>query len=347
MKMKSKFLPVLICAASICAIVSSCEKQQTILSGADVMLSVTVDDLDGMLPTKAADQTEAKESSIKNIQLFVFNKSTGQVDNAVCKDGLDAKGEYTLEPLQCTVGEKEIWVVVNGPENYVESVGNLSDLKGKTVSLSDNGLASLIMSGSATRTLAAGNDALTIQVSRLCAAVVLTKVENMMLVPAYRDKLTITGAYLMNVPAVQKVDGSISSDSAGASWNAFYGKASLAEPSELLTETITPTSIPYQQSHSATHSFYSFANVYDKVEGTDARGNSSTYLVVECTVDGVACVYPVLLPSLEANNKYNVSLTINHIGGDPDYPWRKVQFSSFTPTVKVQPWNTSEVSETI
>lgn len=345
--MKTKSIAVLSCAAAICMMMQACEKQRLEPKDGKVMLSVNVEGADILPETKAASQTETKESTIKNVQIFVFDKSTGLLDNAAYKDGLSEKSEYVMEPLKCTTGDREIWVVVNAPENYVESVGRVSDLKSKALALSDNGLSSLVMSGSSVKTLVSGEESVTVTVSRLCAAVVLTKVENRMIVPAYRDKLKITGAYLMNVPAVQTLDGSISSDSAQSTWEAFYAKASSGGASGLLTEKITPVSIAYQKSHTASHSFYSYANGYDKVVGTDAKGKSSTYLVVECTVDGVACVYPVLLPALVANNKYKVSLTINHIGGDPDHPWRRVQFSSFTPTIKVQPWKASEISETI
>lgn len=332
----------------ICGIACSCNRQLD--SNAETgraILSVSIEDPAAKPGTRVAGQNESAESTIRNIQVFVFSKATGLVDNAVYKDGLNASGSYTLDPMQCTVGEREIWAIVNAPADYTGTITNLDALKGTSVSLSDNGTSSLIMTGSASKLLAAGTDAVTLPVSRLCAAVVLSKVENQLLVPAYRDKFRITGAYLMNAPALQKLDGSIASDALESKWNAWYGKAGSSEAASLLTEQITPVSVPYNESHLTTHSFYTFANVLDMVEGTDAKEKSSTYLVVECTVDGVACVYPVLLPALAANNKYNVSLTVNHVGGDPDYPWKRIRFSAFTPSITVEAWTDNDVTEKI
>lgn len=346
MKKRMSFLSIAVLISSVIACSCSRQYEYDAASG-KVLLSVSIEDSAKKSGTKVAGQSENAESTIRSIQVFVFNKTTGQVDNAIYKDGLNSAGSYTLDPMQCTVGEREIWAIVNAPSDYTGTITALEALKTTSVNLSDNGTTSLIMVGSSSKLLAAGTDAITLPVSRLCAAVVLTKVENQLLVPAYRDKLQITGAYLMNAPALQKLDGSVVSDSVESKWNAWYGKAGASEAVPLLTEQISPVTIPYNESHIATHSFYTFANVLDMVEGTDAKGRSSTYLVVECTVNGVACVYPVLLPALSANNKYNVSLTVNHVGGDPDYPWKRVRFSAFTPSIAVEAWTDNAVTEKI
>lgn len=304
----------------------------------------------------AGDQTSA-DKTIQNAQVFIFNTRTKQIDNVAYKEFSATTGECQMDPLKCTFGEKKIWAIVNAPKNYTTdaSIKTVEDLEKITVSLGDNAANKLIMTGTATKTFAAATETVTVNVERLVAAVVLKSVRNEMAVPAYRNAVKITGAYLMNVPSVQRLDGAIlasSADSPTSKWSAFYGKATAAPVNALLTEAISETSIAYEAAHTALHTFYTFSSDYEKVEGKDDKtSKSSVYLVVECKVDGVACVYPVLLPKLVRNNKYEVSLTINHVGGDPAKPWPKVKFASFTPTIKVVGWNNGgaavDVPETI
>ena len=308
--------------------------------------------------TKAGDQS-ANDVTINNVQVFIFNKDTGQLDNCKRETFSATVNSCQMSPIECTVGEKEIWAIVNWPVDLTSAAANvvsLSDFKSRTAVLADNRLDNLLMSGCIeSRALIAGTDAATVEVSRLCAAVVLTQVVNRMGVSAYRDKFQVVGAYLMNVPGIQRVDGSILASGADCpkptAWYAWYHKAQTSEPHELLSETFLPAPARTLagEAYSVHHTFYSFANDYDKVEGNVSDGGlkSSTYLVVECTVDGVACVYPVLMPKLERNKKYNVKLTVNHVGGDPDQPWSKIQLTSFTPSISVASWGSQDVEDTI
>jgi len=347
---------MILCVAALSAFVllSSCQKSRTEqLSGIDgrpAFLTLCVSGPGGNA-TKVASQTENNENTINSVQVFVFNASTGQIDNAVYKGGLSATGTFTLEPLKCTVGDKTVWAIVNAPADYVSAgaVKTLSDLVSIKMNLSDNGPSSLIMSGTSEVTLTPGSSSLEIGVARLCAAVVLKEVQNEMSVPSYASKVNLTGAYLMNAPAVQKIDGGLSSDAAESQWCAFFQKAGASEPASLLVESIGPVNIPVHGSHTQTHTFYTFSNIYDKVpfEGGSPYAKCSTYLIVECTVDGVACIYPIVMPQINANCKYNVTLRINHVGGDPSEPWKEIKSNSFTPTISVEPWMVVPVSETI
>lgn len=319
------------------------------------MLSINVG---GAYLTKAGDQS-TNDVTINSAQVFIFNKDTGQLDNCKREEFSGVIEGCQLSPLECTVGEKEIWALVNWPEDLTSAAANvlsLDDLKAKTAKLSDNRLDNLLMTGYvSSKTLKAGTDAATIEVSRLCAAVILTSVTNLLEVKSYRDKFRVVGAYIMNVPGVQKVDGSILASGPDcpkpSAWYAWYKKASLDEPQSLLSETFLP--IPgktgYGESFTVPHTFYTFANDINYVEGDIADGGkkSSTYLVVECEVNGVACVYPVLMPTMERNKKYNVKLTVNHVGGDPNQPWKKIQLASFTPTITIATWGSQEVLDTI
>lgn len=354
-----RILFILAGAAALLLGLSSCNQGGLEPTGAEkgdnTLLTVRVGNLS---VTKAGDQS-TNDVTINNVQVFVFNKDTGQIDNCKRQTFSATVNSCEMNPMECTVGEKEIWAIVNWPVDLTTAEANvtsLTDFKSRTATFADNRLDNLMMSGSIeSKSLSAGTDAATIEVSRLCAAVVLTQVLNRMEVNAYRDKFQVVGAYLMNVPGIQRVDGAIKASDAEcpapASWYAWYKKATTAEPQELLSETFLPAppKTPYGESYNVYHTFYTFANDYNYVEGSTAGGGqkSSTYLVVECTVDGVPCVYPVLMPTMVRNKKYNVKLTVNHVGGDPDQPWNKIQFSAFTSSISIASWGSEDVIDTI
>jgi len=355
--MKKLFSTIMIIVATVALV--SCNQNELEPNGRKgsetTMLSVKVGNVS---VTKAGDQS-ANDVTINNVQVFVFNKDTGQLDNCKRETFSSTVNSCQVSPIECTVGEKEIWAIVNWPVDLTASAANvlsLDDFKSRTAVLADNRLDNLIMSGNIeSRALSAGADAATVEVSRLCAAVVLTQVVNRLSVAAYSSKFQVVGAYLMNVPGIQRIDGTILASSADcpkpSAWYAWYQKAGATEPQELLAETFTPApaKTPFGESYSVHHTFYSFANDYEYCEGNKSDGGlkSSTYLVVECAIDGVACVYPVLMPKMERNKKYNVKLTVNHVGGDPDQPWSKIQLSSFTPSISVVSWGSQDVEDTI
>lgn len=342
-------------AALVAATVAGCNKDQTVnpleKRGEPCSLKVELSGLPDSPITKAAGDQATADKTIKNVQVFVFNKATEKIDAVYYEEGLSVtSGSYTIPAIECTVGERVIWAIVNGPENYTISsaVTNISSLKSRTIRLENEALDFITMSGSADKTLVAGTDAVTVNVSRLVSAVVLTSVENKIAVPSYRDKVYITGAYLLNVPGIQKLDGSIlasGGESPTSNWYAWNSKQTSGTSAALLSESITPANIAYNGTHTATHTFYTFAN--DISATADGSSKSSTVLVVECKINDTDCVYPVYLPTLVANHKYNVSLSIEHIGGDPAQPWKKIEFSQFAPSIQIVPWTDESVSDTI
>jgi len=351
--MKHKFLiPFVAFAATILA--CSCEKEQEPYTGpVDLTVTLSIPTHSAEITTKVSGDQSTNDVTIKNVQIFVFNKATGQIDNCVRQVFTPAKtSSATLsETLSCTQGTKEIWALVNWPSDLTlssENVTTVAALKGKTVNLSDNAVDALLMTGSKTDvSLSSATAATSITVSRLCAAVVLKSVVNQMLVPAYRNRVSIIGAYLMNVPAVQNVAGSIVASSASSpanTWMGFYTRPTSA----LLNETFSAQSISYSSpAHTTLHTFYSFANDYNKTVG-NGSGKSSTYLKAVLSIDGTTYYYPVVLPALERNKKYEVTLTVNHISGitDPKDP-NPASAVVLTPTISVSGWTTVAVGETI
>ncbi len=332
----------------------SCTKEQAPYDGpVDLTVSLAIPTHSAEISTKVSGDQTTNDVTVKNVQIFVFNKATGQIDNCVRQAFSPAKTtSATLsQTLSCTQGTKEIWALVNWPDDLTAAaakVTSVATLKAKTATLDANKADALIMTGSkASVSFSSATAEETIVVNRLCAAVVVSSVINKMLVPAYQGRVSIVGAYLMNVPAIQNVEGSILASSAASpisSWMAFYTRPTSA----LLNETFTAVSIPYNSpAHTTQHTFYTYANDYNETPGDGSR-KSSTYLKVVLSIDGTTYYYPVILPALERNKKYEVTLTVNHISGftDPKDPGLASSVV-LTPKVSVSGWTTVPIGEII
>lgn len=367
---------VIVALCALCAI--SCQKETELdtiplvsedSSGQAILnISLSNTGLSGITKV-SGDQTSA-ESRISNVQVFVF-RPDGMLDASKYWN----TASTTLEPLKCTIGERSCWVVVNAPEDYTGTVSVLSDLTSKNVILTDNADdkgTKLIMvgnemkdsSGKTVTKLTTGTMNVKVEVSRLVSAVSLVNLVNDMQAVAFQSSFYYRGAYLMNVPGLQTIDGTVSASSTGKqNWYAWYAKAS-SDPSSLISETLgSPSKVEFGKNFKASvPTFYSFpsdiggdldnsSTKNDRVEGDGKDVLSSTYLIVEATVgsgaDAVDCVYPVLLPQLKPNKKYNVSLTVNHIGGDPEKPWEKIEFSDLKPVIEIVDWDEKSISEII
>lgn len=308
-------------------------------------------------------ERETAECKYNNVQVFVFN-ADGEVDN--CKrylSGTTAPGAWQMpEPMKCTTGQKDVWVLVNFPVDYTVSadVNNKAQLMAQTVRLesinTDGNVGNLIMSGhketefTATQT---SSYQLGLTVSRMVCAITLEKVTNMIENALYRDKIVLKRAYLMQVPGIQRVDGSVLASNSTYAYSYWYARHSI-ENSAIWTDSLADANLEYgtDKAYTSLHSFYSFPNdMGDFVLGGDVKNavvcdgtdnKSNTYLVVEATVNGKLYAYPIVMPRTEANKKYYVTLEINHLGQNPDDPWKPVQFTDFQPSITVQPWDSKD-----
>ena len=374
--MKKLFL--IAAAAAVLLTVDSCQKKEVgapiIEEEGSVEVSFSLDGMDAIVGTRALDAS--LENSIKSVQIFVFRKGgaqDGKVDNAVYVPlNTAVSSTYQVSPFKCTVGDREAWAVVNAPADYTQSVTTLSELKAKTVKLSDNADASgqkLVMVGNVMTAedgqtvvtkFTSGELKVKMKVSRLVAGVRLAKVVNKMQVPSLQGSVSITGAYLMNVPGLQRLDGTLKASSASdivdANWYARNKKASDGPLVLLIQNAGSAVAVPYGDTGIAPdYLFYTLPTdiggpINDKTKRVESDGNkfrTSTYLVVEAKVGDIDCVYPVLLPEMEANKKYSVSLEINHIGGDPEKPWEKIKFTDFGASISITDWASVDYSETI
>ncbi|MBR5300427.1 MAG: hypothetical protein IKU36_09290 [Bacteroidales bacterium] len=277
--------------------------------------------------------TPAAEDAVANLQVFVFDQSSGV---------LEAYGNQNNTKslkLTCLPGDKDIVALVNAPS--CASVATLAALQAKTSSLSDNAAGSLVMSGSVRKTLSSTDKSVTIDVSRIAAKVTLLSVKNAMELKANQDKeFVVTGVYLINVTGSRKY----LSDSTPGTW---YHKMRYESSNTLSFLYDTPKStVKWNETYSNQHHFYCYPNT----TSTDANAGTwtprKTRLVVEATLGGEKCYYPVTLAEISQNTAYNVTLTVTRPGSmSPDIP---ISTEEATFTVNVKDWiDGTDYTETI
>ena len=275
--------------------------------------------------------TPSGEDKVSNLQIFVFDKQSGALEAYGSADASTLK-------LTCLPGNKDIVALVNAPSQ--SGIATLSELQSKTSKLSENSTGKLVMSGQLTKELAASSNSVTINVSRLAAKVTLLSVKNQMTLEANRNKaFVVTAVYLINVAG----DRTYLTSSAPGSW---YNKMKYETGSPSFLYDSPKATLAYGKTYSTQHYFYCYPNP----TSTDANGGTwsarKTRLVVEATLGGETCYYPVTLADVAQNTEYTVSLTVTRPGSSsPDIP---VSTNEATFTVTVQDWKDgSDYVETI
>ena len=274
----------------------------------------------------------SSENDVNDLQIFVFDDS----------GSLEAYGHTasTSLTLNCFPGSKTVVALVNAPA--LSDVTSYSELTATASALSDNAVSSLVMEGEVPVDLKASTS-VTVPVERIVAKVTLTKIVNALELD-YHRKMTfaVTSVYLINVAGDRKYLSD--SDPALDKW---YHKMKYESANTLPFLYDAPkTSVKYGTTYSSQHHFYCYPNhtETDANEGTwTAR---KTRLVVEATLGGETCYYPVTLTDIDQNTAYTVTLTVTRPGSpSPDIP---VSTEEATFTVKVRDWTDgADYTETI
>lgn len=273
------------------------------------------------------------EDNVADLQVFVFN------DSGV----LEAYGHAASKSLNltCVPGAKRVVALVNAPS--LSGTATLDDLQEAKSSLADNAAGRLVMASKViSETLAADKDkSMTIEVERLAAKVVLASVKNAMALEADQKKdFTIKAVYLINVAG----DRLYLSDSTPSKWYDMMRYDSESTLPFLHDEPATK--LAYNATYSTGHYFYGYPNPVT----TDANAGSwtprKTRLVVEATLGGEVCYYPVTLDKMQRNTEYLINLTVTRLGSpDPDTP---VTTGEASFTVEVKDWvDGGTINETI
>ena len=351
-------------AAAVLASAFGCEKIDTdpaSIVGEGETCTLSVSFAGTGVPTKLVGQDPANESTIQNVQVFVFRKDQGGVLDASVSAGFNSPLNYDASSaayagieLGCTAGEREVWAVVNAAADHTAdgSVADRADLLALTSMLSENTESGLFMTGSKTATLNAGAASVTLEVRRACAAVVLKSVTNRIESQEQSENFRVKDVYLINVPA--KVNYGLTERYADAAdWYARMGKESDSGKSLLILDKSEPVALVYGASDNTEHRFYSYPNGWAPSTASEWSPRATSLVVeAEYKVGGewLECYYPVILHNgasgLESNRLYTVEITVSRPGSDnPNVP---VTFDTLSGTIEVLDWETgAEYTETI
>lgn len=314
-------------AAAAIALVGCIEKtgETPVESGDEVMMTFTVP----QLATKASGTSS--DDVVNDLQIFVFGGS----------GILEAYKQASSSSLSmtCTTGSKQIVAVVNAPA--LTQVKTLTDLREQTSRLADNDVSSLIMDGITSTVLTAASGTVPINVYRHAARVAVSKIETAFELEQHRSMaFKVHSIYLINVAGDRKY---LEAGTPSQWWNeGDYDEQSPALLYEDMNDTLIADSEPYMTEHY----FYCYPNPVVADSQADPWTPRHTRLVVEASLDNARYFYPVTLPVLESNKKYDVTLKITRPGStDADTPVTKDE-ASFR--VSVQPWQDgADVNETI
>ncbi len=295
---------------------------------AELIVNIPLDGLKNDGLTKASGTvSRTDEEAVKSVQAFVFN-------NAGNLETYESANSGTLN-LSCTRGDKIVAALVNAPA--VSGITTLGELLDKTTALSDNAVGSFVMFGQMDVPVNEASVSVTLEVHRFASKVVIQKITNKMTLPQYQSSpVAVTGIYLINVAG----DAPVSGSEAPSLW--LNKKKNEASAENLYYEKLSSLNIAYNSSEEAEHYFYCYPNPTDADNTDEEWSPRHTRLVVEASVGGKKCYYPITLPVMSANTVYTIGeLTLTRLGTEtPDV---ETVLGSASFTITVAPWIAEEV----
>ncbi len=251
------------------------------------------------------------DSAVEDVQILVFD------DDGLLEAYAQGGNETQLQ-LRCTAGTKNVVALVNAPD--MSDIRSRTSLVAKSTDLlADNAPGRLVMEGEKELIISVGVESyeVTVPVRRKVAKVYLGSVDLDYSVDHYKYRtFTIDAVYLINVVGNKYY----LSDTEPYLW---YNKL-MAEDSGkvpmLYDKLTTPLTVHPDIAYTGTHVFYCYPNS-SADSSHPAWAPRSTRFVVEATLDGNKCYYPVTMPVIAQNKAYKVNLVIKRPGSDsPDIP---------------------------
>ena len=271
----------------------------------EVLLKVSVP----VTSTKSMEATD--DDVVENVQILVFNEA--ELLEAYASGGANDELE-----IKCTAGNKNVVALVNAPE--MSEVSSRTSLMSRTSDLlTNNSLGRLIMEGEKPVVVSASSEAyqVVVPVRRLVSKVYLGSISLDYAADHYKYKtFTVDAVYLINVAGSKNY---LTDRNPVVWYNKLKAEDSGKNPliyDELASPATVHPSIPYTR----THIFYCYPNNASD-SSAPAWSPRTTRLVVEATLDGAKCYYPVTMPEIGQNKAYKVNLVIQRPGSSsPDIP---------------------------
>ena len=284
--------------------------------------------------------TSVKDSQIGtaagDIQVLVFNSAGNLVgfgENAASSSNIS---------ISVPTGSVKCYAVVNSSED-LSSVSKESTLTSKVSYLKNNSVTKMEMIGSASKTIAAGANSVSIPVKRFAAKVQIDKITPAFTAPAHKaQEFKLTGIYLVNVNGscpytLTSTAGStdywynkmkyVSGDCNALISDKFSSPVTLQASADAVTPYVTP------------HYLYCYPNPVTTDSSSSTWSNRYTRLVVETTLGGTTYYYPVNIPTPTANTLYQITnMQITGLGSDS--PDKLVEKGSVSVSITVTDWST-------
>ena len=326
--MKRRIRFALLAASAALLALSSCNQEEGRPQEGD-RADFTIEVM-GSLMTRSTGNTGENEGKVNNLQVLVFD------DHGIMETYKSADG-VTAMNLTSTSGPKTIWAVVNAPS--LSAATSLNDINGTVSDLTDNALDSYVMTGSLQSEITNGA-VISIHVKRMASKVILKKITTAFPdTPAYAGKtLSVSALYLINV--AKTVNFSLAG--APTAWFNKLGHYD-TEGDYFLYDQVGQT-LANGESYSVVHDFYPYPNnVTTSVKeiAADQRGTWSprrTILVIEATVGDVSGYYPIELPVLERNTKYEIDEVVITRTPGP-YPYDPIETGEASVSITIDDWD--------
>ena len=284
--------------------------------------------------------TSVKDSQIGtaagDIQVLVFNSAGNLVgfgENAASSSNIS---------ISVPTGSVKCYAVVNSSED-LSSVSKESTLTSKVSYLKNNSVTKMEMIGSASKTIAAGANSVSIPVKRFAAKVQIDKITPAFTAPAHKaQEFKLTGIYLVNVNGSCPYTLTPTAGSTDYWYNKMKyvsGDCNALISDKLSSPVTLQASADAVTPYTTSHYLYCYPNPVTTDSSSSSWSNRYTRLVVETTLGGTTYYYPVNIPTPAANTLYQITnMKITGLGSDS--PDKLVEKGSLSVSITVTDWST-------
>lgn len=266
------------------------------------------------------------ENAVNNAVFIIFDGEGGYVTSAIPSG--------TSSEIELYEGEYEVAAVVN--TDVPSAANSLNSIRALTVPLEDNSSGNIIMYGEKPFSIGAGSNDVTVNVKRAVAKISIGNIINDMKDPVFQKmEFEIKRIFVSNVSGISDLPGN-SSPVVWYNKNGEWDNES-AEIKSLLEDTGIDRVIPHKGNYEKEFYYYVYPN--DTADDSYEAIWSPRYtrLVIEASIGGDICYYPIPFGNIEANHTYTINnLTVTKPG--TEYPWEKIdgEFCNFT--INVSDW---------
>lgn len=313
------------------------------VKGREIDLTIKVD---GGI-TKATSVTEAGEKTVNTLQVYIFRTD----DNM----SLDACGmaSTNLVNVKCTSGPRRIYALVNAPD-IRDKVFNEADLLAANSLLTDNSApTNLVMIGNVDKTLTVPGEAVSVEVKRIAASIVINRIStNFTSAAQSAGDFRVRGIYLLNVNGKNNYAINAPATETGYWYNRLSKTENAFPTAGICADTGMSEVVTTSKAYDKVHTFYAYPN-REAYASSATWSSRATLLVVECTFKGATDTnettyyYPIAVENIESNKKYIIpELIITRLGSQD--PHEEVTFADCSFSVTVKDWDKPSMSsETI